>query len=124
MPKGKVYLTSVWATWCGACRSELKALEKVYKDWEAEYNFEFIAISIDVPTDHHKIFKMANDKNWDFKILHDEYAYVSKELDVFRLPQMYLVDKDGKIVYHNNSYHQSALETLEQKIKSLSLEQP
>jgi len=62
MPKGKIYLVSVWATWCGSCRSELKALQKVYCEWNEEYDFELLAISIDAPNDHPKIFRMAKQK--------------------------------------------------------------
>ena len=117
MPKGKVYLISVWATWCGSCRVELKALQKVHCDWLEEYDFEFIAISIDAPNDHHKIFSMANEKGWDFKIIHDEYGYLVNELDVSLLPRMFLVDQNGNIVYEPKGYSQSALKKLEERIK-------
>lgn len=119
MPKGKIYLVSVWATWCGPCRSELRALQKVHCDWSEKYNFEFVAISIDTPTDHPKIFKMANKTDWNFKILHDEYGYLVKELEVSRLPRMFLVDQKGNIVYEPKGYSPSQLQKIEQKIKAM-----
>jgi len=119
MPKGKIYLVSVWATWCGPCRSELMALQKVHCDWSEKYDFEFIAISIDTPTDHPKIFRMANKTDWNFKILHDEYGYLVRELDISRLPRMFLVDQKGNIVYEPKGYSTSALKKIEEKIKSM-----
>lgn len=119
MPKGKVYLVSVWATWCGPCRSELMALQKVHCEWSEEYDFEFIAISIDKPTDHPKIFKMTKAMGWDFKVIHDEYGYLIRELDVSKLPRMFLVDKTGNIVYEPKGYSQRHLEEIEEKIKAM-----
>lgn len=119
MPKGRIYLVSVWATWCGSCRGELKAIQKVHCDWSEENNFEFLAISIDTPTDHPKIFAMANKMGWDFKIIHDEYGYLVRELDIFKLPRMFLVDQKGNIVYESRGYSTSELNKLEEKIKAL-----
>jgi len=119
MPKGKIYLVSVWATWCGPCRNELQALQKVHCDWLEEYDFEFIAISIDKPTDHPKVFKMSNAMGWDFKIIHDEYGYLIRELDVSRLPRMFLVDQKGNIVYEPKGYSERHLKKLEEKIKTM-----
>ena len=119
MPKGKIYLVSVWATWCGSCRGELKALQKVHCNWLEEYDFEFIAVSIDTPTDHPKVFNMANKMGWDFKVIHDEYGYLVRELDISQLPRMFLVDQKGNIVDEPKSYSASALKKLEEKIKAL-----
>lgn len=119
MPIGKIYLVSVWATWCGPCRAELNALQKVHCDWSQDYNFEFIAVSIDTPTDHPKIFKMANRTDWNFKIVHDEYGYLVKELEVSKLPRLFLVDQKGNIVYEPRGYSSRELQKLEEKIKGL-----
>ena len=119
MPKGKIYLVSVWATWCGSCRSKLRAIQKVHCDWSEKYDFEFIAVSIDTPTDHPKIFKMANKTDWNFKIIHDEYGYLVKELDISLLPRTFLVDQNGNIIYEPKGHSSSALKLLEEKIMAL-----
>ena len=119
MPKGKIYLVSVWATWCGSCRRELRAIQKVHCDWSEENDFEFIAISIDTPQDHHKVFKMANKMDWNFKIIHEEYGYLTKELKIFNLPGMFLVDQKGNIVYESKGYSASELKKLGEKIRAL-----
>lgn len=119
MPKDKIYLVSVWATWCAPCRSELHALQRVHCDWSEKYNFEFLAISIDAPTHRYKIFNMANKTDWNFKILHDEYGYLVRELDISAIPRLFLVDQKGSVVYEPEGYNSTALKTLELKIKSL-----
>lgn len=119
MPQGKLYLVSVWATWCRSCRSELRAVQKVYCDWADDYDVEFLAISVDTPTDHPKIFALAKKMKWDFKILHDEYGYLVGELGVSLLPRMFLVDRKGHIVYEPKDYSTTALKKLEKKMSSL-----
>lgn len=119
MPKGKVYLVSVWATWCRPCISELHALQKVHCEWSQEYDFEFVAVSIDAPNDHSKIYRMANKTDWNFKILHDEYGYLVRELEVSKLPRLFLVDQKGNIVYEPRGYNMKALQKIEEKIKNL-----
>ena len=122
MPKGKMYLVSVWATWCGSCRSELRVLQKVHCDWSQENDFEFIAISIDTPNDHSKIFEMANKTDWNFKIIHDEYGYLVRELDVSKLPRMFLVDQKGNIVYEPKGYGSRELKKIEEQIRERTLD--
>jgi len=119
MAKGKIYLVSVWATWCGSCRVKLKAMQEVHCEWMNDYDFEFIAVSIDAPNDHHKIFEMADQKKWDFKIIHDEYGYLVNELDVSLLPRMFLVDREGNIVYEPKGSSASALKKLEEQIRTM-----
>lgn len=119
MPKGRIYLVSVWATWCGSCRSELRAIQKIHCDWSQKYDFEFLAISIDAPTDHPKVFAMANKTDWNFKVIHDEYGYLVRELDVSKLPRLFLVDQKGNIIYEPKGYGSSALKKLEERIGAL-----
>ena len=119
MPKGKIYLVSVWATWCGPCRAELRAIQKVHCDWSEKYDFEFLAISIDAPTHRSKIFDMVNKTDWNFKVLHDEYGYLVKELDISNIPRMFLVDQQGNIVYEPHGYSSSVLKKIEKKVESL-----
>lgn len=119
LSKGQIYLVSVWATWCGPCRSELQALQKVHCEWSDKYDFEFIAISVDAPTDHPKIFKMANTMGWDFKVIHDEYGYLVRELDISKIPRMFLVDQKGNIVYEPNGFSTQHLKKIEDRLKTM-----
>lgn len=112
-------MVSIWATWCGSCRSELNALQRVHCDWSEKYDFEFLAISVDTPTDHAKIFKMVNKKDWNFKVMHDEYGYLVGELGVSAIPRMFLVDQSGNIVYEPKGYSSRELNKIEDKIKTL-----
>ncbi len=43
-----VYLVNFWATWCGPCRDELPAIEKVGEKYKNE-KFRILLVSLDMP---------------------------------------------------------------------------
>ena len=45
--KSKPVIISFWATWCGPCIKELKAINSVYDKWQKETGLELVAVSID-----------------------------------------------------------------------------
>lgn len=44
--KGKVVLLNLWATWCGPCREEMPALDRLQKEMGSD-KFEVVAVSVD-----------------------------------------------------------------------------
>ena len=114
--KGKVVLINFWATWCGPCISEMKKLEKIYKD-NHEKGLEILAVSIDDARDKSKMRKEARKSKFSFKVLHDINSEVkSIYVPSSQIPYNVLVDRKGNIVWTKDGYSPGDEEKIEAKI--------
>lgn len=117
--KGNPTVVSFWATWCSPCKRELDAIGEIYPDWQDEYGVDLLAISIDDARATAKIPGMVAAKGWDFTILVDTQQKFGQELGFQTIPQTFLLDGEGKIVYTHNGYSPGDEFELEDKIKEL-----
>lgn len=95
--RGKVVLLSFWATWCGPCRQEMPAMEKLYQQLKAK-GFEVVAV--DMMEDKATVSAFAKTSGYTFPVLLDKTGEVGGNgLYAARaIPTNYVIDKAGKIV--------------------------
>ena len=97
--KGKVVLLNLWATWCGPCREEMPALDRLQKAMGSD-KFEVVAVSVDSVYSL-KIF--ADREQYPFPILSDFWPHgeIAQRYGVFNDEQgfanrgTFLIDADG-----------------------------
>ncbi len=90
----KKTVLNFWATWCTSCIKEIDELEALKKSYP-QYNF--IAVSAG---DSKKEIKRFLKKNpWTYQILMDSDKTISKGLGVLNLPQTWVIDEKGEVVY-------------------------
>lgn len=118
--KGGPKLISLWATWCGPCRKELAALDKVYPDWKEKYNLEIVAASVDIPPMLNSAKKMFEKNAWEFTFLHDNNQELINKLGVKGIPYSILVDSEGQVKSVQQGYYPGYEQELEKKISALS----
>lgn len=118
--KGNPTVVSFWATWCSPCKRELDAISDIYADWQEEYGVDLIAISIDDARASAKVPGLVSSKGWDFTILIDTQQKCGQELGFQTIPQTFLLDGAGNIVYSHNGYSPGDEFELEEKIKNLA----
>jgi len=97
LPEGKVYLLNFWATWCPPCRKEVPSMVKLYETFK-DKGFEIVAVSVDQGDEVVKNFVAENKMN--FTVLWDKDSSISKQYNVFRYPETFIVGRDGKILQH------------------------
>jgi len=118
--QGKITVISFWATWCSPCKRELDAIAEIYPDWQEDYNVDFLAITIDDARSMAKVPGLVETKGWEYTILADSKRELQKALNFQSVPQTFLIDAEGNIVYTHSGYNPGDEIELEDKIAALA----
>lgn len=117
---GRNYVVSIMASWCGPCKQEMNAFQKVAEKWLCDLNTDIIGISIEKPSDTYKLFKLVKKQNWSMQFVHDKMSYTGRELGVFDIPQTFLINKNREIVFTTSGYKTNLVKEYEAQIEKLN----
>lgn len=120
LEEGKNYVFSFWATWCSPCKRELDAISELYPDWQEDYNVEIIAITIDNARALAKVKPMVLEKGWEYTIFSDANQKLYQAMNVNTVPQTFVVNGKGEVVYSHTGYMPGDEYELEDKLAALS----
>jgi thiol-disulfide isomerase/thioredoxin len=96
--RGKVVLVNFWATWCPPCKAEMPSMERLYAQIKNR-GFELLAINAEV--DGLEILpEFLQQHPHTFPIPVDTEGEVQTGYGVFRFPESFIIDRDGRIVEH------------------------
>lgn len=98
MPAGEVVLLNFWATWCPPCRQEIPSMIELHEKYKAQ-GLKIVAVSVDQRRED--LASFVREYQMPFQVLHDADASVSHQLGVFRYPETFLIDQQGKIRFHH-----------------------
>lgn len=101
---GKISVVSFWATWCVPCQRELDIYNEVYEEWTEKYDIEIIAITIDNARQLAKVKPLVAQKQWPFTILSDMNEDLKKTLNFQFVPQTFILDKEGNIIFDHSGF--------------------
>ncbi len=113
-------VVAFWATWCSPCKKELDAYAEYYDEWQEEMGVEVYAVTIDTRRAMSKVKPMVETKGWEFPILSDENSELMQALNFQTVPQVFILDKDGNIVYSHSGYVPGDEYEIEEKLKELA----
>lgn len=121
---GKPTILLFWLTTCRPCGLELAAIKNKFPQWQNEADFNLYAISTDFPRNAAQIAKRVEAGGWQFEVFHD---FNRQFLGVMPgglngLPQVFVLDKEGTIVYHKRKYRTGDEDILFAKVKELTME--
>lgn len=100
----KYTFVSFWATWCAPCKRELDAMSELYPELKAAHGLQVVAITIDDIRGQSQIPAMVKSKGWEYLVLGDPNGTLQQSLNFPSIPQSYLVDQNGKIIYSHTGY--------------------
>ncbi len=112
----KTIIIDFWATWCSPCKKELDYISDYYEDWQAGYNVELIAITIDNQRALPKVPAMVESKGWTYTILAGNEETMRNAFNFQTIPQTLVATKDGVIIFEHNGYVPGDEEELEKII--------
>ncbi|HYM86328.1 MAG TPA: TlpA disulfide reductase family protein [Pseudoxanthomonas sp.] len=115
--RGKVVIVTFWASWCGPCRRELPVLSHFQKVIGHDA-LEVIAVNFKEPRQDFLAVLRANRK-LDMSYVHDSKGTASDEYGVNSLPNMFVIDRDGRIAHVHRGYSPEMLDGFIQEIMAL-----
>ncbi len=97
LPKDKYILLNFWATWCPPCRQEMPSMVSLSEKYKSK-GLNVIAVSVD--RDGDALAGFVKEYGLPFTVLHDQDSEISTKFGVFRYPETFLIDRNGKIQAH------------------------
>lgn len=94
--RGKVVMVNFWATWCPPCKEEMPSMERLNK-FMAEEDFVMLAINAD-DNGREVVPDFVKKNPHDFTVLYDDQGAVKKSYGVYKMPESFIINKDGTIV--------------------------
>jgi len=96
------------------------AINEIYADWQEQYDMELLAVTIDDARSMAKVPALVETKGWEYTILADSKRELQKALNFQTVPQTFLIDAEGNIVYTHSGYNPGDEIELEDKIAELA----
>jgi len=90
--RGKPVLVNFWATWCGPCREEMPAMERLYLKHRAR-GFVLLAVSVD--SDATLVKPFLDKLKLTFPVTLDTKMDLANVYGVRALPASFLIDRNG-----------------------------
>ncbi len=108
--KGKIVVISFWASWCPPCLKELPILENI-QNKVGEDKVKVIAINFkEDRKKYRKITKLLSSLN--LTVTHDKRGTIGKKFGVEAIPNLFIVGKNGELVFHNVGYGDSSIDEI------------
>lgn len=108
--QGKPVVIHYWATWCEACKQDMKLLRQLQAKYQAA-GLQIVGINVDSTRNQAAAYLQANPAPWTH-LYEDgglELSGLAKQLGVQTLPMMLLIDASGRVV--SNNVHAASLDT-------------
>ncbi len=115
--RGKVTVISFWATWCGPCKKEMKAMQPVYDRLKGD--IQYVAVSIDDLKSTAKVAPYISSKGYTFPVLLDPNQTLFQTLNGTNPPYTLVFAADGTLHSKHEGYLDGDEIKLEEELKTL-----
>ncbi|MBI2371121.1 MAG: TlpA family protein disulfide reductase, partial [Deltaproteobacteria bacterium] len=91
--RGQVVALNFWATWCIPCRTEMPAMERLYRRYQAQ-GFTVLGVNYQEPAKRVRAF--MQELKLTFPTVIDPLGEVYEAYRIFALPTTYLIGRQGR----------------------------
>jgi thiol-disulfide isomerase/thioredoxin len=108
--KGKILIISFWASWCSPCIKELPILENIQNKIGID-KVKVVAINF---KENRRQYRKIKEKlsSLALTLTHDKRGIIGKKFGVVAIPNLFIIDKEGKLVFHNVGYNNSSIDKI------------
>lgn len=99
------FVLTMWMTTCKPCMKELEALTDEAMDWNGSFPLRIYAVSVDDSRSLQRAVAMAKGSGWEgITPLFDVNGDLRRALNVSAVPQVFVYDAKGILVYTHIGY--------------------
>jgi thiol-disulfide isomerase/thioredoxin len=94
--RGRVVVLEFWATWCGPCRAQSRILSGLLEEYSGE---EVVVLGVNVAEPDDVVATFLADQPSEWPTVLDRDGALSARLEVFGLPTVIVLDREGRVTY-------------------------
>ncbi len=115
---GNYIVIDFWAIYCKSCVEGLDAMKDIFDTYK-EKELVFLAINQDGPRNISNVPGFVKGHKWEYTILYDPIQEVSQLFGVLTIPQLFILDKEGNIIYKHKGYKKGDENDIKEKLREL-----
>jgi len=93
--KGKVVFLNLWATWCGPCKEEMPAMERLWQRYKGE---GLVVIALSMNSGGAKIVKPYSEQaKYTYPIGLDPKMEIAQLYGAHSVPSTFIIDRNGAL---------------------------
>jgi len=94
--RGQVVVVNLWASWCGPCRLEMPALNKIHEEYKGD-GLVILAVNSTTQDSPAAVDAFIAQFDLKFLVLMDEQGTVARLYELSALPTTFFIGRDGVV---------------------------